>query len=364
LSASEGLDGLLQRLADGELPENVRQAAARGALPLPVQDLMQVQVLLAHKDPSDEVRSLAAQALLQRDAQDTAAVMAAEDVCSEVAVYFAALAESPAPVIEALAQNSSCPETALNHLASRHDAGVLDRLLHNEVLLIRCPDSLALLEANDTLTPGQRDRLAEIRVHFVERPLPHAEPDAPALEPDVAAQVVEAMVAAENHDRDSARSTTAAPHAEHSESDDESAETKHAMFRIMDMTTAEKVKLAFLGSKEERSILLRDSNRVVASSVLKSPRVNDKEVEAYANMRSLSEELIVMISNKRDWMRNYQVMLGVLRHPKSPPRVTMNLLPRVQDRDLKLLSKDRNLPEMTRQQIRRAHLARSQRKRR
>ncbi|MEE9127347.1 MAG: hypothetical protein V3U11_09415 [Planctomycetota bacterium] len=363
MSTPEGVDDLLQRLADGELPDNVRLAAARGALPLPIQDLVRVQVFLASEDPSDEVRSLAAQALVHRDASDTAAVVADENVPGDVATYFAARPETPAPVVEALAQNIGCPETALNQLAARPEPGVLDRLLRNEVLLIRCPDSLALLEVNDGLSPGQRDRLAEIRLHFVERPLPHTKPDAPPLEPELAQQVVEAMVAAEEYERDS---TTSAPTAGADEPDgseeEEEEQTKHAMFRIMDMTTAEKVKLAFLGSAEERVILLRDSNRVVATSVLKSPRVSDKDVEAYANMRSLSEELIVMISNRRVWMRSYQVMLAVVRHPKSPPRITVNLMPLVKDRELNLLLKDRNLPETTRQALRRVYLARTQRK--
>ncbi len=364
MSTPEGVDGLLQRLADGELPDNVRLAAARGALPLPIQDLVRVQVFLASEDPSDEVRSLAAQALVHRDVSDTAAVVADENVPGDVATYFAADPETPAPVVEALAQNISCPETALNQLAARPEPGVLDRLLRNEVLLIRCPDSLALLEVNDGLSPGQRNRLAEIRLHFVERPLAHAEPDAPPLEPELAQQMVEAMVAAEEYERESATSAPIAGAADHGEPDTEDEPKKHAMFRILDMNTAEKVKLAFLGSAEERVILLRDSNRVVASSVLKSPRVNDKDAEDYASMRCLSEELIVMISNKRDWMRNYQVMLGVVKHPKSPPRITMNLMPLVKDRELKLLSKDRNLPEMTRQQVRRVYLARTQRKKR
>ncbi|TDI13586.1 MAG: hypothetical protein E2P04_02990 [Acidobacteria bacterium] len=367
MSATKGLDDLLQRLADGELADNVVQAAARGALPFPVQDLIRVQVLLARENPSEEVRALAAEALLQRDAQDTATVMAEEAVRGEVAAYFAALAESPAPVLEALAQNSSCPEKALHHLASRQEAGVLDRLLHNEVLLILYPDALAVLESNEALSAGQRQRLTEIRVHFVERPLPHGKPDAPALEPEVAQQVVEAMVAAEEYDRESAPAVStpsAADRIPDAEEDAEDEKDKPVLFRILEMTTAEKIKLAFLGSKEERNILLRDSNRVVAASVLKSPRVNEKEVEAYANMRSLSEELIMMIFNKRDWIRNYQVMMGVLRHPKSPPRIILALLPRVQDRDLTLLSKDRNLPEMTRQQVRRNLQARAHRRRR
>ncbi|MEE8386526.1 MAG: hypothetical protein V3S01_11485 [Dehalococcoidia bacterium] len=364
MSTPEGVDGLLQRLADGELPDNVRLAAARGALPLPVRDLVRVQVFLASEDPSDEVRTLAAQALVQRDASDTAAVVADEDVPDDVAAYFAALAETPAPVVEALAQNITCPETALNHLAARHEPGVLDRLLRNEVLLMRCPDSLAVLEVNDGLSPGQRDRLAEIRLHFVERPLPHAKPDAPPLDPELAQQVVQAMVAAETCERESAVPEPTADADEDGESDADDALVKHAMFRIMDMSTAEKVKLAFLGSAEERVILLRDSNRVVATSVLKSPRVSDKDAEAYANMRSLSEELIVMISNKRAWMRNYQVMMGVVKHPKSPARITMNLMPLVKDRELQLLMKDRNLPEATRQALRRAYLARTQRKKR
>jgi hypothetical protein len=316
-----------------------------------------VQVFLATQDSSEDVRSTATQALEERDGQDVAGLMGGPDLASEVAAYFADLAAASAAVLEALAQNTACPQAALNRLASRDEPGVLDRLLRNETLLIAHPDSLSILETNQALSPGQRNRLAEIRVHFVEQPLAEDESAAPALPPEVTRQVVEAMVAAEQYDRESRSGEEEEPQYM-----DHAAAEKHAMFRIMDMSTAEKVKLAFLGTPEERNILIRDSNRVVATSVLKSPRVNEKDVETYANMRSISEELITMIANKRDWIRSYQVMLGVIRHPKTPPRLTVNFLPRVQDRDLKLLSRDRNLPEMTRQAVRRAFLARSQRK--
>jgi hypothetical protein len=361
MSADERVDALLDRLAAGELPDNVRQAAARGALPLPTADLMRVQVFLATRDPSDEVRDLASRALADRDAEDVVTVMADAAVSDDVADYFAGFPGTPAAALEALAQNAACPEEALNLLASRDEAGVLDRLLRNEVLLIRCPASLGILQANGNLSPAQRDRLAEIRVHFVERPLPHVKPDDPPLEPDVTEQVVEAMVAAEDYERDPSTPSSSTS-AQEQLMEEEDTPEKTAFFRILDMSTAEKVKLAFLGTPEERAILIRDSNRVVATSVLRSPRVSERDVEAYANMRSLTEEQVVIIANKRDWIRNYQVMLGVIRHPKTPPRLTMNFLPRVQDRDLKLLSKDRNLPEMTRQQVRRAFLARTQRK--
>jgi hypothetical protein len=118
--------------------------------------------------------------------------------------------------------------------------------------------------------------------------------------------------------------------------------------RISAMSVPEKVKAAMKGTREMRAILIRDPNKLVALSVLSGPKVNDTEVEGYARMGSVSEDVLRAIASRRGWMKNYSVVLALVKNAKTPVAITMNLLPRLREADLKRLSTDRNVPEALR----------------
>jgi len=106
-----------------------------------------------------------------------------------------------------------------------------------------------------------------------------------------------------------------------------------------------KIKLASKGTREQRAQLIRDPNKLVAAAVLASPKLTDAEVEAFSKMANVSEEVLRVIGNNRTWLKNYGVVLGLVKNPKSPPAISMQLLPRVNERDMKMLAVDRNVPE-------------------
>ncbi len=111
---------------------------------------------------------------------------------------------------------------------------------------------------------------------------------------------------------------------------------------------SERIGIAMKGSRECRAVLIRDPNKLVAIAVLSSPKVTETEIEAYSRMANLSEEVLRIIGTTRTWVRNYAVASGLARNPKTPLAISMNLLARLHDRDLKLLSIDRNVPESLR----------------
>jgi hypothetical protein len=118
--------------------------------------------------------------------------------------------------------------------------------------------------------------------------------------------------------------------------------------RIANLTVPQKVQLAMKGSREERAVLVRDSNKLVAVAVLSSPKLSETEVETIARMASISDEILRIIANTRAWVKNYPVVAALTKNPKTPLAVSMNLLPRLQERDLKMLSQDRNVPDVLR----------------
>jgi len=118
--------------------------------------------------------------------------------------------------------------------------------------------------------------------------------------------------------------------------------------RLGHMTVPEKVKCATKGTREMRAILIRDPNRMVAAAVLSCPKVNDAEVEAFAKMGSVSEEILRTIAQTRAWTKSYSVCLALVKNSKTPVAITMNLMQRLSDSDIKKLSSDRNVPEALR----------------
>jgi len=118
--------------------------------------------------------------------------------------------------------------------------------------------------------------------------------------------------------------------------------------RLVTMTVMEKVKVAMRGTREERTILIRDSNRLVAAAVLSSPKLTESEVEGIARMPNVTEEVLRIIGANRGWLKSYTIAAGLARNPKTPVAISLHLLPRLSDRDIKLLSTDRNVPEPVR----------------
>jgi hypothetical protein len=110
------------------------------------------------------------------------------------------------------------------------------------------------------------------------------------------------------------------------------------------MSIAEKIKLATLGNKEARGILIRDSNKLVCTAVIRSPRITDGEVLLCAGNKVINEEVLRFIYNHREWTKNYKIKLALLKNPRLPLSVGMKFLNTLRESDIKELARDKNVP--------------------
>ncbi len=131
---------------------------------------------------------------------------------------------------------------------------------------------------------------------------------------------------------------------------DLSDEEKHesALNKIASLGVAQRVALAMKGSREERGILIRDPNKIVGAAVLSSPKMTDSEAEAISKMANVSEDILRIIAHTRAWVKNYNIVIALSKNPKTPVAVSMNLLSRLNEKDLRMLSTDRNVPDVLR----------------
>ncbi len=126
---------------------------------------------------------------------------------------------------------------------------------------------------------------------------------------------------------------------------EEGAERDSLFQKLSRMTFPERLKAASKGSREVRAILIRDPSKSIAMAVLMSPKVTEQEVESFARMGSIAEDILRAIAANRTWRKNYGIVLALTKNAKTPVGLSLNLMHRLNDRDLATLSTDRNVPE-------------------
>jgi len=133
--------------------------------------------------------------------------------------------------------------------------------------------------------------------------------------------------------------------------------TESVRARVQAMSVPERLLLALRAGRPERSVLAGDASKAVALAVLSNPGLHEAEVEALARLSQVHEDLLRAIAAQRAWVRHYGVVVALVRNPRTPAAISLNLLPRLLERDLRQASTDRNIPDIVRMTARRKLLA-------
>jgi len=133
--------------------------------------------------------------------------------------------------------------------------------------------------------------------------------------------------------------------AEASDEPDDEKRRESLTAQLAKMSFPQRLKAAVKGNREMRSVLIRDPNRLISTTVLSSPKLTEAEVANFSRMANVSEDVLRIIGTNRSWTKNYGVILGLTKNPKTPVGMSLNFLARLSDSDVKMLAVDRNVPE-------------------
>jgi hypothetical protein len=366
-------------------------AAARGLLPLAQAELIEALVVL--RSDSDQAIAQAAQTTLDSQTpEDLLNVARASDATPTVLTFLAGQTNFGREFYEAVTTHANTPDTAIVSLAgATADGSLLELITLNQQRLIRAPEIIDAVLANAARTAEAERRVREVRREFFEKER-GAKQIAGELRARGNAAAAEFFESAELQPIDGALSADdvwlLAQHIEVSDADiddswlarelieemlvetpEQAAANVQAVLsaekldagevaperislvrRIMFMTVKDRVKFALKGDREARGILVRDSNKVVATAVIHNPRITDKEIENISAMRTVADEVLRLIGMNRAWARSYSIIHNLARNPRTPMPTAMNLLPRIQQKDLKALAENRNVSEGVRRQ--------------
>jgi hypothetical protein len=341
---------LVAQFRRGGVARDLRLMAAQGLLPLKPEDLLELWTGLV-ADEDDAVRAAADESLKKFPAAELQPILKSRE--TPVPVLSWAVSNRAEPELrEAALQNVSLPDETIEKLAPTLPQALAELVVINQTRLLRSTTLLVAIESNAGLSNDQKRRLRELRETFrigEQAPAPAAAPataapERPAEEPQPQEEpeVVPAAESFISEDEYLVRTLT--------EEERKESENVSAVQKIYRLNTAEKLITALKGSREERSILIRDPNRLVASAVLGSPRITEAEIESFSAMKNVSDQVLREIGNHREWTKKYTVLNNLVRNPRTPIGIALTMVPRLNPRDIKGITVDRNVPEPVRKQ--------------
>lgn len=391
---------VVQAIISGSAPQPARLAAARGMLPLAQNDLLEVLVALTSSDDA-QIATAAAETLKAETSEDLLIAASDQDMAPAVLAYLATQPESKSEIYEATILNTRTPDPALAKLAAiTSQSSLLELITINQQRLVRSPEIIEAILANPACSGEAERRARETRKEFFEKErgarqiadelrargqtaaaeffeaaeLTTAAGDLSFDDAWLIAQHIEvsdadlddAWLPAERYEElitetpeQAAANVQRILENERLEKGEVKAERVSLIRRIMFMNTKDRMKLAMKGDREARSILIRDSNKVVCSAVVNNPRITEQEIENIAAMRTVSDEVLRLIAMNRSWARAYPIIHNLARNPRTPIPTVMNILNRIRTKDLQNLTQNRNVSEAVRRQAHRLQQARS-----
>ncbi|OJH34627.1 hypothetical protein [Cystobacter ferrugineus] len=345
--SAEVLPPNMRKHVDPAAPVPLRMMAAKALVPLAPADMLGALFMLTF-DADASVRDTAtktAAALPDR----FSAGLRDENVAAPVLGWLLPLLRSKDAFAEMLVLNTTTPDEAVALAARDCGAKVAEIIGQNQLRVLRHEDILRQLCANPNVSPALIDNVCDfaVRSGLVLTDVPQVQaarvrlfgPQAAAAPPDPG-PTAEQIVAEFQMDSVQEKPDDEDPNPPPME------ETKRQSLtqRIMKMSISQKIKLATLGNKEARSHLIRDTNKLVCTAVIRSPRITPGEVLSCAGNKAVNEEVLRHIYSSREWTKNYKIKMALLKNPKLPLAVGMKFLNTLRENDVKELSRDKNVP--------------------
>ncbi|HYV49791.1 MAG TPA: hypothetical protein VFA20_33275 [Myxococcaceae bacterium] len=337
---SEFLPPNMRKHVDPKAPVPLRMMAAKSLVPLSPPDMVGALFMLTY-DPDQAVRDTAAKTAVGLPDRILSTALRDEGVKAPALGYFLRALAGKEQYEEPLILNATTPDEDVAACALRCSAKVAEIISQNQLRILRHTDIIRQLCQNPNASPALIDSVCDFAVRsgvvlddvpqiqaarvrvFGEEALEQP-PDPGPTADDVMAEY--------------------AGLAEEGAPPMEEGKRLTLTQKIMKMSVAEKVKLATVGNKEARSLLVRDSNRLVSVAAVRSPRITDGEILTIANNRAAPDEVLRVIYMNREWTKMYPLKVALVKNPKTPSGIAMRFLGTLRESEVKDLARNKNVP--------------------
>ncbi len=337
---SDFLPPNMRKHVDPKSPLPLRIMAAKTLVPLSPSEMLGALYMLRF-DPDPGVRETAAKTAVELPDRIVSTALRDEGTHPMVLGYFLDLLAETSAYAEMLILNASTPDDAVARIAGRCTSGIAEILSQNQLRLLRYEEIVRQLCHNPSASRALIDGVCDFAVRSG-----LGLPDVPQMN-EARVRVFGPEALRKPPDRGP---TADEIMREYGELADESAppmEEKTRLTlaqRVMKMSISEKIKLATVGNKEARGLLIRDTHKLVALAVIRSPRITDGEALMVANNRAVLEDVLRVVYCKREWVKMYRIKVALVKNPKTPLAISMKFMATLREAEIKDLARDRNVP--------------------
>jgi len=373
---------ILELIKKNAVPVNVMRSAALGSLPISSDETLEVLVYLTNNALFGQDARMT---LARWDAQSAMEVLSKQTTAPEVLLYFWQEQNRRPGLMPTLIENQAIPENLLMELAGDGSREMVTMLLAS-ARARALPSVVEALSANEYVTPAEAEALrsssakpsdqkaAPEELADVVETSPEVEAAHKAFEqehaseiaaeegkpfelvkeeetpPEAGAAVAEETAAPVADPAPQEQVPAAAPPAVPALDEFDAAEQKRitVLQKVSRLNVGQRIKLGFIGGREERAILIRDTARLVQNAVLSSPKVTDAEVESFAGSKNLQENVFREIARQRRFIKLYPVVRNLVNNPKCPLDISLTLIKTLMVYDLKSLRHNKNVPDTIR----------------
>ncbi|PIE02531.1 MAG: hypothetical protein CSA81_06880 [Acidobacteria bacterium] len=336
------MPSILDRLRAGEANLETQRRILQNAL-LPDEDLMEAIPILVRQN---DVLFQDAQTLLGdlNEATQIAYFENTDTPPEDLAFYLERFQLASEPKTSLLL-NPMISAGSLKRVASTLAEQFLDLVVNNQVKILEEPEIVQALQANPALSITQEQKLDDYeRLLLKDLVSPAEELENRSIKEIEQEAIEEAKDWVKTFGTDKVTKKELTPDPDEAES---------VLQQVSKMTVPQKVQAAIKGKREMRSTLVRDTNKLVCSAVIRSPRMTEAEAESYAALRNVQTDVLRLISMNREWMKSYKIVMILVKNPRTPIGVSTRLIRRVSRKDLRLLKMNRGIPEVLRVTARR-----------
>jgi hypothetical protein len=340
--------------------------AAKGIMPGLRPDAMLAVLVLLAGAPAPEVAQQARATLAKLPDQ---LLRGALDADLHEAVLFS-LAQNYTErmdVLEKLLHMPRLPIEAVEHLAEHGSDQVIELVATNEERVLSHPRLITLIYMNNKSRMSTANRLIELAVrNGVEcTGIPAWKEVAQAIQGELIAEpsaeaLPEDQLFWEQHELAEQLADDQLEDAFYEDLDGAEQledKLKPLFMRLAEMSVAEKIRRAMLGSREERLMLLREQNKIVASAAARSPMMQESEVALITRNRGVAQEVLRIIGSTPEWMKSYQVKRNLVENSKTPVAIATKLVTQLRESDLRKIARNKNISSVVQTAARR-HLDR------
>jgi hypothetical protein len=344
----EALSKPLHKHVEERAPVPLRMMGAKGLVPAVAPNDLVTMLYFLSFDPDPGVQETAVKTASGLPERVWSTALRSEDLEPSVLDWMADRLGSATAALQAILLNPATADETVARLAAAVPTALVEIVRQNELRLLRHDDIVRGLCRNPNALASTIDGACDFCVRnglvlldvpqLVEahRRVHGTDPTARPVEDSAAALMAEYR-AELAHDPEE-KGSMPAPTPEQEE------KRQNMTQRVLKMSVAEKIKLATLGNREARTLLLRDSNRLVSLAAAQSPRITDGEILSLANSKTSSADVLRYIYESREFLKVYALRAALVRNPKVPLPTALKFLPTLQERDIKELARDRNVP--------------------